>query len=130
MEPSSSFVASAVPVEFYHCNDSITRVAGRLWVPTMRSRDILHQAKRESSWLSPLRSDGSQDYGGGWSGRAVAQQRPRVLQLVLKGPSDHHSNETAVEAARWGASGPNKRATLMEYLLKRERWTTALSLTD
>ncbi len=29
-----------------------------------------------------------------------------------------------------GASGPNKRATLMEYLLKRERWTTALSLTD
>ncbi len=27
----------------------------------MHSRDILHQAYGGSSWLSPLRSDGSQD---------------------------------------------------------------------
>ncbi len=54
--------------------------------------------------------------GGGWSHRAVAQCRPRVL----KGLSDCYSNETAVEAARWEASGPNKRATLTRYLLKKE----------
>jgi hypothetical protein len=52
---------SAVPVEFHNCNDSVTRVAGRLWVPTMRSRDILHQAKGGSSCRVPLRSDGSRD---------------------------------------------------------------------
>jgi hypothetical protein len=52
--------------------------------------------------------------GGGWSGRAVAQQRPRVSKLGLKGPSDYYSNERAVEAA----CAPNKRATLMEYVLK------------
>ncbi len=66
---------------------------------------------------------------GGWSGRAVAQQRPRVSKPGLKGLSDHHFIEIAVEAARRGAGGLNNRATLMEYLLKRERWTTALSLT-
>jgi hypothetical protein len=57
--------------------------------------------------------------GGGWSGRPVAQQRPRVSKIGLKGLSNYHSNETVVEAARWGASGLNKRATLTEYLLKK-----------
>ncbi len=56
--------------------------------------------------------------------------RPRVSKLGLKGLSDYHSNEMAVEAARWEASGPNKRATLMKHLLKRESWTAALSLTE
>jgi hypothetical protein len=64
--------------------------------------------------------------GGGWSGRAVAQQRPKVSKLGLKRLSDFHSNEIAVEAASGGASEPNKRATLMKHLLKR----TALSLTE
>ncbi len=68
--------------------------------------------------------------GGGWSGRAVAQWRPRVSKLGLKGLSDYHSNETAVEAARRGASGPNKRATLIKYLLKKESLKTALSFTE
>jgi hypothetical protein len=36
----------------------------------------------------------------------------------------------AVEASRWEASGPNKRATLMKHLLKKESWTTARSLTE
>jgi hypothetical protein len=36
---------SIVPVEFHNYNDSVTRAAGRLLVPTMRSRDILFQAK-------------------------------------------------------------------------------------
>ncbi len=40
--------------------------------------------------------------GVGWSGRAVAQRRPRVSKLGLKKPSDYHSNEIAVEAARRG----------------------------
>jgi hypothetical protein len=49
-EPSSSFVASypphsAVPVEFCNSKDSVMRVAGILWVPTMCSKYILHQAK-------------------------------------------------------------------------------------
>ncbi len=57
----------------------------------------------------------------GRSGRAVAQRRPRVSKLGLKGLSDYCSSETSVEAARREASGPNKRATLTKYLLnKRE----------
>ncbi len=39
--------ANAVPVEFRDYKDSVMRVAGILWVPTMRSRDILLQAKRD-----------------------------------------------------------------------------------
>ncbi len=42
-------------------NDSVMKVPGRLRVPTLHSRDILLQAKGGSSWLSPLRSDGSRD---------------------------------------------------------------------
>jgi hypothetical protein len=61
---------------------------------------------------------------------AIAQQSSRVSKLGLKGLSDYHSNEIAVEAARRGASGPNKRATLMKHLLNRECWTTALNLTE
>ncbi len=45
--------------------------------------------------------------GVGWSGRAVAQRRPRVSKLGLKEPSDYHSNEIAVEAARRGAVRPS-----------------------
>ncbi len=71
--PPAPYVAScltsrAVLVKFHNCNDSVTRVGGRLQVPTMRSRDILHQAKGGSSWLSPLRSDGSQDNQAGEAG--------------------------------------------------------------
>jgi hypothetical protein len=57
--------------------------------------------------------------GGGWSGRAVAQRRPRVSKLGLKGLSDYYSNKLAVEAAGRGASGLKKRATLTEHLLKK-----------
>jgi hypothetical protein len=53
-----------------------------------------------------------------WSGRAEAQQRPRVSKLRAKGLSDYHSSEPVVEAARQGASGPNKKATLKRYLPK------------
>jgi hypothetical protein len=45
--------------------------------------------------------------GGGWSGRAAAQRRPRVSKLGLKGLSDYHSIEIAVEAARREARGPS-----------------------
>jgi hypothetical protein len=50
---------------------------------------------------------------------------PRVSKLGLKGLSDYHSNEMAVEAARRETSGPNKRATLTKHLFKRESWATA-----
>jgi hypothetical protein len=70
------------------------RVVGILQVPTMHSRDILLQANGDHL---------DRDYPdqmviemisrGGWSSRAVAQRRPRVLKLGLKGLSDYHSNE-------------------------------------
>ncbi len=50
-----------LPVEFHNCSDSVTRVAGRLKITTMRSRNILYQVKGGSSLSSPLRSDGSRD---------------------------------------------------------------------
>jgi hypothetical protein len=43
--------------------------------------------------------------GGGWSGKAVAQQRSRVSKLGLKGLSNYYSNEIAVEATRRGTVG-------------------------
>jgi hypothetical protein len=57
--------------------------------------------------------------GEGWTGRAISQRRLRVSKLELKGLSDYHSNETAVQAARQETSGPNKRTTLMTRLLKK-----------
>ncbi len=55
----------------------------------------------------------------GWSGRAIAQRRPRVSKLGLKGLYDCYSNETAVEAARRGASGPNKKGCSHEIFTKK-----------
>jgi hypothetical protein len=43
-----------------------------------------------------------------------------ILILGLKGLSDYHSNETAVEAARWEASGPNK-GLLSQNIYSKER---------
>jgi hypothetical protein len=61
-----------------------------------------------------IRRFSGQSVKGSWSGRAVAQQRTRVSKLGLKGLSNCHSNETAVEAARWGANGPNKKGYSQE----------------
>jgi hypothetical protein len=41
----------------------------------------------------------------GWSGRAIAQRRPRVSKFGLKGTSDNNSNEIAPVAARREARG-------------------------
>jgi hypothetical protein len=110
----------AVPVKFHNCNDSVTRIVGKLWVPTEHSRDILQQVKGiilvesiQILWF--LRWSG----GGGWSGRAVAQLRPRVSKLRWKKLSDYHFNVTAVKEARQGASGPKKRSTLPTCILKK-----------
>jgi hypothetical protein len=56
-----------------------------------------------------------------WSGRAVAQQRPRVSNLGLKRLSYYYSNEVAAEAARQEASGPNKKGYSHEVSTQRER---------
>jgi hypothetical protein len=105
------------------------RAAGILR-PTMRSRDILHQSKGDQldqahsgqMVLKMIRQ-------GGWSGGAIAQRRPRVPKLGLKGPSDYHSNEIAVKAARWRG----QRAKLKGYSHREssqgQSWTTALDLT-
>ncbi len=80
------------------------RVAEILQVPTMHSRDILHQTKGDH--LDRVHSDRmvlEMIWGGGWSSRAVAQRRPRVSKLGLKRPYDYYSNEIAVEVA----SGPS-----------------------
>ncbi len=64
--------------------------------------------------------------GGRWSGRALTQHRPRVSKLGLKGPSDYHSNEIAVEATKW----EGQRAELKGYSHREstqgENWTTAV----
>jgi hypothetical protein len=102
-----------------NCNDGVMRVAGRLWVPTMQLKDILKQAKGGSLVESTQIRWFSRWSGGvGWSGRAVAQQMPRVSKLGLSGLSDYYSNEIEVKAARRGARGPKKGATPTEYLLK------------
>ncbi len=44
---------------------------------------------------------------------------PRVSKLGLKGLSGYYTNEIAVEAARWGVTGLNKRATLTKHLIKK-----------
>ncbi len=57
--------ASAVPVEFCDYKNNVMRIVGRLWVPSIRSRNILLQAK----WApSPLRSNGSRDEQAGEAG--------------------------------------------------------------
>ncbi len=56
-----------------------------------------------------------------WSGRAMAERRPRVSKLGLKGLSNYHSNKMAVEAGRPEASGPNKRAILTQHLFKKRK---------
>ncbi len=56
----------------------------------------------------------------------ISQRRPRFLKLGLKGLSDYHSSEIAVEAARRGPMIQIKKATLTEYLFKKESWTTQL----
>ncbi len=80
------------------------------------------QVTSGSSLSSPLRSDYSRDdqAGGGWSGRAIAQWRPRVSKLGLKGLSDYHSNELAAEAAKRGASVPIK-GLLSQNIYSKER---------
>ncbi len=68
--------------------------------------------------------------GGGWSGRALAHRRPRVSKLRLKGLSDYHSNEPAVEAAILGPCGLKKGYSHNMFTQKRRAEKTALSLTE
>ncbi len=104
---ASCLTFRAVPVKFHNCNDSVTWVVGNYGFILVESTQI--------RWF--LKWSGRE----GWSGRAITQRRPRVSKLGLKGLSDYHSNETAVEAARRGANGPNKRATLTTcFTQKRE----------
>jgi hypothetical protein len=96
----------ALLVRFHNYNDSVMRVARILRVPTMHSRDILLQAKRDH--LDRVHSDQlflERIRQGRWSGRAVDQQRPGVSKLGLKGLSDYYSNKIAVEVARRGPVG-------------------------
>jgi hypothetical protein len=67
---------------------------------------------------------------GGWSSRAVAQRRPRVSKLGLKGLSDYHYNETAVEAARRGTIGLDEKGYSHGISTQKESWTIALSLSE
>jgi hypothetical protein len=53
----------------------------------------------------------------------------KSLKTRVEGLSNYHSNKTAVEAARWEASGLNK-GLLSQNIYSKETWTTALSLTE
>ncbi len=94
---------SAVPVEFYDHNESVMRAAGICSQRTFCSkpRGITLIESTQSRWFS--RWSG----WGGWSSRAVAQRRPRVSKLGLKGTANYHSKEIAVKTARPGVSRPN-----------------------
>jgi hypothetical protein len=50
---------------------------------------------------------------------AEARRRQQFSKVRAQGLSDFQPNETVVEAARQGASGPNKRATLKTCLLNK-----------
>ncbi len=69
--PSSSVASeqpsNAVPVKFTTYKDSVIRVAGMLWVPTVRPRDIL-QGPMGSPFSSTLRSEGSRGDQAGEAG--------------------------------------------------------------
>jgi hypothetical protein len=107
-------------VLYCNCNDSVMKVVRNLRVPTKRSRDILQQAKgitliesTQIGWFS--RWSG----GGGWSGRTKlsgGQESQTKGQGTVRLPLKW----ATAEAARQGASGPNKRATLTTYLLKEK----------
>jgi hypothetical protein len=93
--------ASAVPFKFCYYKDSVMRVAMILWVPLcaqgtfcFEPRGIIFVESTQIRWFSKRSGK------GGWSGRAVAQLRPRVSKLWLKRLSNYHSNEIAVEVAR------------------------------
>jgi hypothetical protein len=99
-------------------------------VPSACSKDILQQAKGiiliESTQIRCfMRWSG----GGGWSSRTEAQRMPRVSKLRAKGLPDYNSNEKVVEAARQGASGPNKGLLSWHVYSKKESWKAALGLT-
>jgi hypothetical protein len=82
--------------------------------------DILHQAKGDH--LGRVHSDQmvlETIRRGRLVRRAIAQQRPKVSKLGLKGLSDCHSNESAVEAARRGACGLNKKGYSQEIFTKK-----------
>ncbi len=90
-----------------------------------KPRGIILVESSQIRWLSIWLGE------GGWSGRAVAQQRPRVSKLGLKGLSDHYSREIAVKAARQGLLvGWIKGLLSQNIYWNRESWTTALSLTE
>ncbi len=94
------------------------RVVLKLWVPTKRSRDILQQAKGiigiESTQmvLKMIRR-----------GRLVGQSSAEAKSLKTKGQGTVRlpPQWATAKAARLGDSGPNKRATLMTYLLKKKK---------
>ncbi len=95
------------------------RVAGILRVPTIRSRDILLQAKGDH--LDRVHSD-QMVLEMIRRGRLVRQSsssaEAKSLKAKAKGLSSYHSNETAAEAARREARGPSLRATLTGNMLK------------
>ncbi len=82
---------------------------------------------RGSPWSSPLRSDGSRDDQSGEAG-PVEQSSAEAKSLKTKGQRTVRLplKWARAEAAREGASGPNKRASLMTYLLKERELKAAL----
>jgi hypothetical protein len=94
--------------QFHNCKDSITRIVGKLRVPTGHSRDTSQQAKgtvgiesTQIRWFSQWSG------GGGWSGRALlsgGQESQTKGQGTVRLPPQW----ATTEAARRGAKGLNK----------------------
>ncbi len=64
---------------------------------------------------------------GGWSGRDVAQRRPRVSKLGLKGLASYNSSEMTVREARWGGTVGRTKGLLSQNIYSKERAGQQLS---
>ncbi len=104
-------------------SNSITRVVRILWVPTKRSRDILHQAKgitliesTQIRWFSRWAG------GGGWPSRAKLSGG-QESQTKGQGTVWLPLKWAIAEAARQGPEGQIKDYSY-DILLTEKRWST------
>jgi hypothetical protein len=124
--PNLQSITSQIP----YCNDSVTRIAREIRVPTKHSRDILHQAKGiilvESSqirWWSRWLGR------GGWSGWVVARdqesQNKSWRDCLTTTPMRQHLRQPDRGPVGW-----IKGLLSRHVYLKKESLKTALSMTE
>jgi hypothetical protein len=97
IEPPSSFFASSdTPVEFHNCNDKSHKRSLEITGSYYELKGHSASSQMGIVLVESLRKNGSPDNQEG-EADPVAQWRPRVSKLQLKGLSYYHSNEISVE---------------------------------